>query len=86
MIRTMGAFAAGVAVGWVGRGVIGSERELLVRTIALAQSVKLRVTRAAAEQLEWWEDLVAEARARVDLGGGDHHLDHDAKAKVVRVA
>ena len=85
MFRTFGAFAAGVVVGWVGRGVIGTERELLIRTVALAQTIKDRVARAAGEQVEWWEDLVAEARARVDLRHGDHH-DEDAKARVIRVA
>ncbi len=85
MLRTMGAFAAGVVVGWVGRGVLGSERELLVRTVGLAHVVRGHVTRLAAEQVEWWQDLVAEARARVELSRGEHH-DEDARAKVVRVA
>lgn len=84
MIRTFGAFSAGVVVGWVGRGVLGSERELLVRVIGLAQVVKHRVSRLAAEQVEWWEDLVAEAKTRVDLGRA--HTDEDARAKVIRVA
>ena len=85
MFRTFGAFAAGVVVGWVGRGVIGSERELLVRTVALAQTIRDRVTRVTAEQVEWWQDLVAEARARVDIAEGVQH-DEDARARVVRVA
>ena len=86
MFRTAGAFAAGVVVGWIGRGVIGSERELLVRTIGLAQLIKERVTRLTAEQVEWWQDLVAEARARMDLQRGADAPDEDAKAKVIRVA
>jgi hypothetical protein len=86
MFRTAGAFAAGVVVGWVGRGVIGSERELLVRTIGLAQILKDRVTRLTAEQVEWWQDLVAEARARMDLQRRGHVPDENAKAKVIRVA
>jgi hypothetical protein len=85
MFRTMGAFAAGVVVGWVGRGVLGSERELLVRSIGLAHVVRGHVTRLAAEQVEWWQDLAAEAKARVDLSRGHHH-DEDARAKIVRVA
>jgi hypothetical protein len=83
MLRTMGAFAAGVVVGWVGRGVLGSERELLVRSIGLAHVIRGHVTRLAAEQVEWWQDLVAEAKARVEVQRGH---DEDAKAKVVRVA
>ena len=84
MIRTVAAFSAGVVVGWVGRGVLGSERELLVRTIGLAHVVRERVARLAAEQVEWWQDLVAEAKARVQIGRSPH--DEDAPAKVVRVA
>ncbi len=86
MFRTIGAFSAGVVVGWVGRGVIGSERELLVRTLGLAQLVKARVSRIAAEQVEWWEDLVAEARTRIDLRKEALEPDEDAHAKVFRVA
>jgi len=85
MIRTVAAFSAGVVVGWVGRGVLGSERELLVRSIGLAHVVRERVARLAAEQVEWWQDLVAEAKARVQLRRGAH-ADEDAPAKVVRVA
>jgi hypothetical protein len=85
MFRTAGAFAAGVVVGWVGRGVFGSERELLVRTIALTQVVRGHVTRLAAEQVEWWQDVVAEAKARVALTRGARH-DEDANAQVVRIA
>jgi hypothetical protein len=85
MIRTIAAFSAGVVVGWVGRGVLGSERELLVRTIGLAHVIRQKATRLAAEQVEWWQDLVAEAKARVDHGRGAAH-DEDAPAKVVRVA
>ncbi len=84
MFRTAGAFAAGVVVGWVGRGVIRIGRELLVRTIGLAQIVKDRVTRMTAEQVEWWQDLVAEARSRMDQQ--TRAPDENARAKVIRVA
>jgi hypothetical protein len=86
MIRTVAAFSAGVVVGWVGRGVLGSERELLVRTIGLAQAMRERASRLAAEQVEWWQDLVAEAKARRELRRANAHPDEDARAKVVRVA
>ena len=86
MIRTMGAFAAGVVVGWVGRGVLGSERELLVRAIGLGQVVRGQLTRITAEQVEWWQDLVAEAKARVEIRRGAHKPDENAPAKVIRVA
>jgi hypothetical protein len=86
MFRTMGAFAAGFVTGWVGRGMVTSNREVLVRGVALAQTVRDRVTRKAAEQVEWWQDLMAEARARVEITRGATHTDEDARAKVVRVA
>jgi hypothetical protein len=86
MVRTVAAFSAGVVVGWVGRGVLGSERELLVRSIGLASAAKDRVTRLAAEQIEWWQDLVAEARARLQLRQEAVQPDEDAPAKVIRVA
>jgi hypothetical protein len=86
MLRTIGAFASGVVVGWVARGVLGSERELLLRTLVLAHQVRERVTRFTAEQLEWWQDLVAEARSRVDLHHDATHPDEDSQTKVIRVA
>jgi hypothetical protein len=86
MFRTIGAFSAGVAVGWVARGVIGSERELMVRTIALAAAAKDGVTRLAAEQVEWWQDLVAEARSRLALKQEAASPDENVPAKVIRVA
>jgi hypothetical protein len=86
MLRTIGAFASGVVVGWVARGVLGSEREVLVRSIVLAQTINDRVRRLAAEQVEWWQDLMAEARARIDLHRQAAHPDEDSQAKVVRIA
>jgi hypothetical protein len=86
MFRTVGAFASGVVVGWVARGVFGSERELLVRTLVFAQQVNDRVRRLAAEQVEWWQDLVAEARARIEIHREAAAPDEDSQAKVIRVA
>jgi hypothetical protein len=86
MLRTVAAFASGVVVGWVARGVLGSERELLLRTIVLAQQARERVARFTGEQLEWWQDLVAEARARVDVHREGTHPDEDSQTKVIRVA
>jgi hypothetical protein len=84
MFRTFAAFASGVVVGWVARGVIGGERELMVKTLMAVHLVRERVARAAAEQVEWWQDLVAEARSRIDAR--DAQPDVDAPAKVIRVA
>jgi hypothetical protein len=86
MFRTVGAFASGVVVGWVARGVLGSERELMVRSIVLVSQLNDRVRRLAAEQLEWWQDLYAEARARIEQSRADSAPDEDSQAKVIRVA
>ncbi len=86
MFRTVGAFASGVVVGWVARGLIGTERELMLRTIVVAQTLNDRVRRLAAEQVEWWQDLMAEARARIEVKREAATPDEDSQAKVIRVA
>jgi len=85
MFRTVGAFATGVVAGWVARGAAGSERELLLRTIGVAQRINDEVRRAAAEQLEWWQDLLAEARARAEADTEGAKPDEDSHAQVIRV-
>ena len=86
MLRTLAAFSAGVVVGWVGRGVLGSEREVLVRAIGATHAARMSLTRIAAEQVEWWQDLVAEAKARVELQRRASHPDENAAPNVVRIA
>ena len=58
------SFTAGVVTGWTARSVLGSTREMSVRVMTLAIAARERMHRTAAEQVEWWEDLVAEARSR----------------------
>jgi hypothetical protein len=58
------SFSAGVVTGWTARSVFGSTRELAVRVMTATLAVRERVRRTAAEQVEWWEDMVAEARSR----------------------
>lgn len=70
-IRVWGAFAAGVAVGWTGRHVFGSGRELLVKGVVLAHQVREYVARNAAEQVEWVEDMFAEGTARYQASRSD---------------
>jgi hypothetical protein len=36
----------------------------MVRTLTVAMGARNRVRRVAAEQVEWWEDLLAEAQSR----------------------
>lgn len=60
---TMGAFVAGVAVGWAGRGLSDAPRRELVRSVASGFRVHGAVRRWLAEGVEWLEDLIAEGRA-----------------------
>jgi hypothetical protein len=73
--KTWGAFAAGVVVGWVGRSVLGSTRELVVRAVVLSHGVRERIRRVVAEQIEWVEDTFAEGRARHEAGRGEAHAE-----------
>jgi len=81
--KTWGAFAAGVAVGWAGRSVLGSGRELVVRGVVVAHQVRERMTRVAAEQVEWVEDMFAEGRARYDATHQQAPMDEGSRARVV---
>jgi hypothetical protein len=76
--KTLAAFAAGVAVGWAGRSVLGSGRELVVRAVVLALEVRERLSQVAAEQVEWLEDSFAEGRARYATKKAEAPLDEDA--------
>jgi hypothetical protein len=78
--RTLGAFAAGVAVGWVGRSVLGSGRELFVRAVVLGYQLRERVAQVAAEQVEWVEDSFAEGRARYSARSEEAHVDEATPA------
>ncbi len=61
---TVGAFVAGVAAGWVGRGLAGSPRRELVGSVEKGLHVFARARRWVAERVEWVEDVVAEGQAR----------------------
>jgi hypothetical protein len=65
-VQTVGAFLAGVVVGWTGRSVVGSTREALVQTIILGHRLRESARRVVAEQVEWAEDMFAEGRARYE--------------------
>jgi hypothetical protein len=64
MITHFASFGAGFVTGWTARSVFGSTREVMVRALAFAIGARHRVRRAAAEQVEWWEDVLAEGQAR----------------------
>jgi hypothetical protein len=63
---TMGAFLAGVATGWVGRGLYDAPRHELVTSVEKGMHAFARVRRWVSERVEWAEDVVAEGKARFE--------------------
>ena len=64
MVTHGAAFGAGFVSGWLPRSAVGSTREPIVRGLSLAMKLRDRMRRVAADQMEWWEDMVAEADSR----------------------
>lgn len=83
--RTVGAFVAGVGVGWAARSTVGSTREAMVRALVVAHKLRDGARRVLAEQVEWAEDMFAEGRARYELEREEGPIDDDAPPEVVRV-
>jgi len=84
-LRTLGAFVAGVGVGWVARSTVGSTREAMVKALVAAHKVREGVRRLVAEQAEWAEDMFAEGRARYEMLRDHAPLDDEAPPRVVGV-
>ena len=84
-LKTLGAFAAGLGVGWVARSMVGSTREAVVQSIVLAHRVHHVVRRMTAEQMEWVEDMIAEGRARYEAMRDEAPFDAEAPPPVVEV-
>ena len=61
-------FVAGVATGWLLRSGVGSLRGLAVQVVAGGLSVAEGGRRLVAQEREYFEDLVAEGRARFEAG------------------
>jgi hypothetical protein len=74
-LKTFGAFAAGVVVGWTGRSVFGSTRELMVQALVAAHYLERQAKRIVAERFEWAEDMFAEGRARYET-----EASHDGRS------
>lgn len=66
-LKAFGAFAAGIVVGWTGRSVFGSTRELMVQSLVAAHELQGKAKRLIAERFEWAEDMFAEGRARYEV-------------------
>jgi hypothetical protein len=69
-LKAFGAFTAGVVVGWTGRSVFGSTRELMVQALVTAHELQGHAKRLLAERFEWAEDMFAEGRARYEAQVG----------------
>jgi hypothetical protein len=79
-LKTFGAFAAGVVVGWTGRSVFGSTRELMVQAFVAAHYLEGQAKRIVAERFEWAEDMFAEGRARYRAEAGHEGHSGDPSA------
>ena len=64
-VKTLFVFGAGFASGWAARSLTDSPHDAGVKLVALALRVKSQVTRWASGERERLEDVVAEARAKV---------------------
>jgi hypothetical protein len=84
-LRTLGAFVAGVGVGWVARSTVGSTREALVQAIVAGHRLREGARRLIAEQVEWAEDMFAEGRARYEMLRDHVPLDDERPPQVVAV-
>jgi len=62
------AFVAGVATGWLLRSGVGSMRGLAVQVVAGGLTVAEGGRRLVATEREYFEDLLAEGRARFQAG------------------
>ena len=65
-MRDVAVFMAGVATGWVLRSSFDSFRDVTVRGLSTWFDVNERVRRFVAVEREYFEDIVAEARARFE--------------------
>lgn len=76
-VKALLAFGAGFAGGWAARSLADSPQGVGVKLLELAMSAKERVGRWAALERERLEDMLAEARSRVEpdmsiLNGAKH--------------
>jgi hypothetical protein len=67
-MRGIGFFLAGVAAGWVMRASFGSLRNIAVGAVTASYEAVDKVRRFVAEEREFFEDLMAEGRARFEAG------------------
>lgn len=63
-MRVVVSYLAGVATGWALRSAVGSTRGLIVSAVSVALETRDRAMRVLAQEREFFEDLIAEGRAR----------------------
>jgi hypothetical protein len=56
----------GFASGWIARSTVDSSRQAVVKLVAFGYAAAARARRIFAIEREYLDDLVAEARARVE--------------------
>jgi hypothetical protein len=79
------AFFAGFVSGWLARSAVSSTRGAMVQGLAVAMRMRDGMRRAVADQVEWWEDMVAEASAKRGEARAAGSNDHAAAAKPIEV-
>ncbi len=65
-METLGLFMAGFASGWIVRSTVHSARSLAVGAVVAFYTATDRTRRWIATEREYFEDLVAEGRARYE--------------------
>ena len=77
-MQTFGTFMAGVVTGWALRASFDSMRGLAVSAIAAGYELSARARRLVAEEREFFEDMVAEARTRFEARREVHAAEERA--------
>ena len=65
-MEPFGAFIAGFASGWIVRSTVTSARSVAVGAIAAVYAATDRARRWVATEREYFEDLIAEGRAKFE--------------------
>ncbi|WP_426752673.1 hypothetical protein [Myxococcus sp. Y35] len=74
-MKTVAAFLAGVATGWMARSTVDTSRGAIVSVATAAFDLMGWTRRLIATEREYLSDLIAEARSRSDV-----HQSHGRRA------
>lgn len=78
-MKSVLVFGAGFAGGWAARSVADSPQGVGVKLLVIAMNAKERVGRWAAVERERLEDMMAEARTRVEADTSAQEADTSAQ-------